>query len=696
MSENSENSININRMAIAIIITVIVGIAIFLSYRVNDAEQKREIVIWQNHMATVINGRVDAISTWISRHNNSMVLLSENQSIQLYMSTNNEDLGLSDEGNEALLEYILPLLNDRANQMGFVPAGEERRLPVNANVERLKTAGLALTNVTGQILMATADMPSVLPAVTAYVENGAGQAPLMIGPFKGESGHSTVAFITPVYSMTADESSQASGFLIGIKPLDSDFFNVIKQPGETVGSAKNRIIFKKGEQVQFIQEWSASDNEFIAPIGSELVERAAAFAIENPGRYALKRDESGEEVLVSSLEVDNTDWVFIRSIRSDEAYGGVRSRMRNMTIIMFLSVLGLGTVFVLIWRHGVTMRLKTAIEKEKDLVEKYERLSTFMKVVTNSQPTEIAAVDENFKYTFVNEQAAAAAESNADDMIGKTPSAVQGKANAKVDEIHIEEVLTEGNLLTKIRHFGKDETLQAFKTDYIPISGLSDDKGVLVVKEDITDIERNRIKRELGLTSLISTLTMIIGSRDPFSRTHSERVVSVTNILCQELAVDETMSATAELAGAMMNLGKILVPREILTKPGKLSAEELKIIRDSMLKSADMIKDIEFEGPVSETLRQIQAHWDGSGEPTGLSGEDILMSARIVSVANAFVGMTSARAHRNGLDMSHAITMMMDEGGKKYDRRPVVALMNYLENKGGLKKWAHFGSVSEQ
>ncbi|MDG1996491.1 MAG: HD domain-containing phosphohydrolase [Emcibacteraceae bacterium] len=145
----------------------------------------------------------------------------------------------------------------------------------------------------------------------------------------------------------------------------------------------------------------------------------------------------------------------------------------------------------------------------------------------------------------------------------------------------------------------------------------------------------------------------------------------------------------------MMNLGKILVSREILTKPGKLSNDELKIIRNSILKSADMIKGIEFEGPVCETLKQVQAHWDGTGEPNGLSGDDILLSARIVSVANAFVGMTSARAHRNGLDMLQAITMMMEESDKKYDRRPVIALMNFIENKGGLTEWQHFGTRPE-
>ena len=222
------------------------------------------------------------------------------------------------------------------------------------------------------------------------------------------------------------------------------------------------------------------------------------------------------------------------------------------------------------------------------------------------------------------------------------------------------------------------------------------EKGVLIVKDDITALEQNRIKREVGLKSLVSTLTMIIGSRDPYSAAHSERVVLVTNMLSKELMVDETTAATAELAGAMMNLGKILVPRELLVKPTNLTVDELTIIRSSMLKSADLVEDIEFEGPVAETLRQIQAHWDGSGQPKNLAGEEILLSARMVSVANAFVGMVSARAHRSGMDMEKAVRILLTDSDTIYDRRPVVALMNYLENKGGIKEWHSFNNPPQE
>jgi HD-GYP domain-containing protein (c-di-GMP phosphodiesterase class II) len=110
------------------------------------------------------------------------------------------------------------------------------------------------------------------------------------------------------------------------------------------------------------------------------------------------------------------------------------------------------------------------------------------------------------------------------------------------------------------------------------------------------------------------------------------------------------------------------------------------------MKTADMLETVEFDGPVVKTLRQLRAHWDGSGSPQGLSGEDILLSARIVAVANAFVGMSSARAHRQGMEMEKAVLFLLNDADRIYDRKPVAALMNYLENKDGLEQWKEFGT----
>lgn len=695
---SADNKTNLAKQKIlymVLFLSILAVIAFFLSWRFAVNEEEKVRLIWHNNMSVVLNGRADVISDWVKREKNAIERLSENPTLKLFMGSQSSSMGLNEEGAEALSEYVLPLLNDRANQLGYVADISDQQYEIKANIERKNLAGLGVVALDGTILLATAGMPTATHAVSAYIENGASRDPLVVGPYRGESNLLTLVFIAPIFSIDEDENSPAEGFLVGIKVLNDNFLNLSLQPGEITQSATNGIIYHEAGLLHFAQRRSALDPNFVPSVDPTSERRDMSFAWSNPGKFSQRIDALGKDVLVSSINIADTNWKLMRTIEVKEAMGPALERKRNILLFSFLTILALGGLIMLIWKHGVTLKVQEALEKEKKLAARFQKLSSFLRVVTNSQPTEITAVDKDGKYTFVNNQAAIAAQSTAAEMIGKIPSAVIGRANAKIDEIHIEDVLKRKKVQFKIRHYGEGDQLKAYKTDYIPlIDGEIENEGVLIVKEDLSALESNRVKRELGLKSLVSTLTMIIGSRDPFSRAHSERVVSVAKVLCKEIAVTEGEAATAELAGAMMNLGKIMVPREILTKPEKLNEDELQIIRECILKSAEMVEGIEFEGPVAETLRQIQAHWDGSGEPNGLSGENILLPARIVSVANAFVGMTSARAYRNGLDMKHAIITLMEEADQIYDRRLVVALMHYLENKGGFEEWQHFGRTT--
>ena len=141
-------------------------------------------------------------------------------------------------------------------------------------------------------------------------------------------------------------------------------------------------------------------------------------------------------------------------------------------------------------------------------------------------------------------------------------------------------------------------------------------------------------------------------------------------------------------------LGKLLLPRELLTKQDELTDDERETLRLSVQNSADLLAGVDFEGPVLATIRQMQAHWDGSG-PQGLSGEAIEVTARVLAVVNAFVGMVSARAYRDAIPFNRACAILQDGAGTTFDRRPVSALINYLDNREGRDKWSHFSERPE-
>ena len=212
-----------------------------------------------------------------------------------------------------------------------------------------------------------------------------------------------------------------------------------------------------------------------------------------------------------------------------------------------------------------------------------------------------------------------------------------------------------------------------------------------MIIDDITELVNERQRRERILRQLVTTLVHFVDQRDPYSADHSSRVAEVSSAIAAEMELDEDEVRTVDIAGNLMNLGKLLVPADILTKTGNLSDDELQQIRNSVLESADLLDNVEFRWPGRRYHSSDPEHWDGTGMPKGLSEGDILQSARIVSVANAFVGMASARAYREGVPFEKVCGILLGESGTKFDRRAVSALINYVENRGGRETWAHYG-----
>jgi HD-GYP domain-containing protein (c-di-GMP phosphodiesterase class II) len=101
----------------------------------------------------------------------------------------------------------------------------------------------------------------------------------------------------------------------------------------------------------------------------------------------------------------------------------------------------------------------------------------------------------------------------------------------------------------------------------------------------------------------------------------------------------------------------------------------------------ELLQDLEFEGPVLETIRQKQEHMNGSGYPQGLIGDRILLTARILAVANAFVALVSPRAYRGRISARQAVNRLLEEADARYDRHVVAALFHIVENRNETLTW---------
>jgi PAS domain S-box-containing protein len=308
--------------------------------------------------------------------------------------------------------------------------------------------------------------------------------------------------------------------------------------------------------------------------------------------------------------------------------------------------------------------------------------------VTDNQPTSIAIIDAEGRYRFANRTAAKKVGLESEDVVGKPVANVVGPAAAKQVLALAEQALARNERESEIRRDPTDLGERIIQVTHIPMTGLEGEgAAVLAVEEDLTDAFRERERRVRLEQQLVRSLGGIVDRRDPFAAEHSARVARLAHEVATEMGLTPTEILTAETAGQLLNLGKILIEQELLTRTGSLSDDERRQVRRAMLASADLLTDVEFDGPVVDTLRQSLAQWDGKGLPEGLAGEQILPSARVVALANAVVGMLSRRAHRPPMSSDAVIAAVQADAGRAFDRRVVAAFVNFMDNRGGREEW---------
>jgi len=142
---------------------------------------------------------------------------------------------------------------------------------------------------------------------------------------------------------------------------------------------------------------------------------------------------------------------------------------------------------------------------------------------------------------------------------------------------------------------------------------------------------------------------------------------------------------TAELAGELINLGTVSLSQDLLNKGGNRNEEEKKKYREAILRSADLVAGLEFEGPVADVIRQAQERIDGTGWPKQLRGDAILPPAKVVGVAKRLIDLVQGQ-EGSLQSLDQALRIVMAEAGASLDRGAVAAMVDFLDNRGGKAK----------
>ncbi len=186
---------------------------------------------------------------------------------------------------------------------------------------------------------------------------------------------------------------------------------------------------------------------------------------------------------------------------------------------------------------------------------------------------------------------------------------------------------------------------------------------------------------ERSISGTISTLSSIAEMRDPFTGGHQQRVASLSRAIALELGLSEEEIKGVYVAAMLHDIGKLSIPAEILVKTGHLNPIEFKYIMQHSQSGYDILKMIEFPWPVAQIVLQHHENLDGSGYPQGLTGDGILIYAKIIRVADVIEAMVSHRPYRNALGIDLALNAIKKNSRLLYDDRVVQACTDLFVNK---------------
>lgn len=686
---------SINPFVLVLIVLVLALIGGTLVLRFVAVEEKRELLSWQNKLNLIADSRASDVEAWLDRHFKELGNVASNPSLQLYLTELVSETKAPDSLAEdpAQAVFLRNLLSITADRLGFVAKQSSELASINANVRQPAGVGLAIIDKNGKVLVSTSGLPTLDADLAKKVEQAPKGKQSLIDIFPtqtgAQAGDSHIGFILPIYPIDADTTaSQQLGWLVGVKSVNEDLFKLLHHPGVTEKTLEAVLLRKEGDNAAYLSPQTGDGKDVSPRLALDTPELDAAYALTAPGDFAVKKDSQSRRTLMTSRVIPHSPWVLMQHIDRDQALGDSDTWLHQIEFSLFLALLAMIGGVIAVWFYGTSRRTRLLSRETQRMATRSAMQEKLLRVVADNQQEPIVIADQKNIARFANAKAAKAFRLDMPAVAGKDLVSLMGQTFAKGYEEANKIALARGAPYVRIWKAESGSTIKVIRSEHVPLEHIPVESlpmpspGVMMIDQDITDIVNEREHSVRILRQLVDMLIHMVDRRDPYAASHSACVALVAHAVALGMGLDDDRVETAETAGNLMNIGKIIVPSEVLTKPSALTVGEMRSIQESIQNSITLLEKIEFDGPVVDTLRQAQEHFDGTG-PMRLKGENILITARIIAVANAFVGMISLRSYRQPLSIDQAIKSLLSVIDTHFDRRVVVALADFVDNRHG-------------
>jgi len=214
-----------------------------------------------------------------------------------------------------------------------------------------------------------------------------------------------------------------------------------------------------------------------------------------------------------------------------------------------------------------------------------------------------------------------------------------------------------------------------------PISILAEARDITERKQAEEKLVKSYASLKKTLDDAIDTMAKIVETRDPYTSGHQHKVADLAIAIAREMKLEDTRIDQLRMAAVIHDIGKLYVPSDILSKPGKLSDIEFNLIKAHPQHGYDIVKGMDFPCNIAKAVLQHHERLDGSGYPNQLKGEDMILEAKILAVADVVEAMVAHRPYRPALGLDKALEEISKNKGKLYDPDVVDACVKLFKEK---------------
>jgi PAS domain S-box-containing protein len=667
-------------VVLAFVLVISVGIVLLAARAVRDNEAS-VLENQQKRFQLLIQGRTEVIGSWLENLSHQGDRLIKSDLFRLYASE--VDTYAGDLSN------LFGKLHAEQNVEGQEGATLAEQLPMMENMLREFSTYAGFLNARilsrkGEAYIATdgylppMNQEQIGLCMAAIEQDG----PQYSTVRKTAQGLEMDVFV-PVYPPDAvggtEETAgqKAVGVLMMTRQISGKITELLSNSPLAAKGEKTRLMQKSGAGYREIAPWTA--NGFL-DVGFPV-------KVDEDGHipFALRPSVGDPDAMVYSLglRIPGPAWWLVQEIDYDQAMKPILDYNRTVYIVAGLGILTALLIAGLAWWILTGVQSQRIAEQFRALATKIEEQRLFIDSINANIDEFIVLKDGHGKFTYVNDAFAAAAGRPKEELIGMDTAAVFGFDTAKrlesIDEIVIrenrKETVSEPIFLRSRRH-----QFQVSKSPYCAKDGTC--QGIVEVYRDVTEFVAAQERNKRLIKNAMEALGSTIEAADPYLGGHTKLLAGLSVEVAKAMHLSEMDIAEIETAANLSQIGKMFVPNEILTKPGKLTPEEMSIMEGHVEHAYRILKDIDIAEGVLTAIYQMNERLDGSGYPKELSDGDIIVLARILAVLNSFCAIIRPRSYRGAKEPEQALEILSGESDR-FDPAVVAALADVIKTPAG-------------